>query len=142
MSPLTFVMSTTTRKSLRHPATLFLGNLFWRPSCLSPSVTRTPHLWVTSSFLSLNSKHDFYYVYSGANTAQTFSIALTIATHNSLKHLAAIIPSQLNNYFLLSFLHTRLAAEGYPLFWLPLKLLQNLTASSLFSFISNNIAKR
>ena len=33
---------------------------------------------------------------------QTFSIALTVATHISLRHLAAIIPSQLN-YFLPSY---------------------------------------
>ena len=52
----------------------------------------------------LNSKHDFCYIYSNAYPAQTFNIALTVATHISLRHLAAIIPSQLNNYFLPSFL--------------------------------------
>ena len=89
--------------SLRHPATSFLGNIFWRPSCPSPTATRTTHLWVTTSFLSLNSKHDFYYVYSDAFFAQTFSIALTAATHIPFRHLAAIIPSQLNNYPLPSY---------------------------------------
>ena len=88
---------------LRHPATSFLGNLFWRPSCLSPTVTRTTHLWVTTSFLSLNNKHDFCYVYSDALPSQTFSIALTVAMHIPLSHLPAIIPSQLHNYFLPSY---------------------------------------
>ena len=57
-----------------------------------------------TSFLSLNSKHDFCYVYSDAYSAQTFSIALAVATHNPLSYLAVIIPSQLNNYFFPSFL--------------------------------------
>ena len=38
--------------------------------------------------------------YSDVYSAQTFSIALTVATHIPLRHLAAIIPSWLNNYFL------------------------------------------
>ena len=79
-------------------------------SCLSPTATRTTHLWVTTSFLSLNSKHNFCYVYSGAYSAQTFSIALPVVTHIPAWHLAAIIPSQLNYFFLPSFLPTRLAA--------------------------------
>ena len=53
---------------LRHPATSFLGNIIWRLSCLSPTATRITHLWVTS-FLSLNRKHDFCYVYSDAYSA-------------------------------------------------------------------------
>ena len=59
--------------SLRHPATSFLGNIIGRLSCLSPTATKTTHLWVLTSFLSLNSKHDFCYVYSDAHSAQTFS---------------------------------------------------------------------
>ena len=58
MSPLTFAMSTATRNSLRHPATSFMDNIIWRLSCHSPTTTRTTHLWVTTSFLSLNSKHN------------------------------------------------------------------------------------
>ena len=42
-------------------------------------------------------------VYSDAYSAQIFSIALTVATHIALRHLAAIILSQLNNYFLPSY---------------------------------------
>ena len=34
----------------------------------------------------------------------TFNNTLTVATHISLRHLAAKIPSQLHNYFLLSYL--------------------------------------
>ena len=62
---------------LWHPATSFLGNPFWRLSCLSPTATRTTHLWLTTSFPSLNSRRDFCYVYSDAHSAQPFSIALT-----------------------------------------------------------------
>ena len=89
---------------LRHPATSFLGNIFWRLSCLSPTTTRTTHLWVTTSFLSLTSKHDFCYTYGNTYSTQTFNNALTLAMHIPLRYLAAIIPSQLNNYFLPSFL--------------------------------------
>ena len=53
ISPLTFAMSTATCKSLRHSATSFLDNIFWRPSSLSPTATRTTHLGLTTSFLSL-----------------------------------------------------------------------------------------
>ena len=38
------------------------------------------------------------------NSAQTFNNALTVVTHIPLRHLAAKIPSQLDNYFLPSFL--------------------------------------
>ena len=48
---------------LRHPATSSLGSIFWRLSCFSPTTTRTTHSWVTISFLSLNSKHNFCYTY-------------------------------------------------------------------------------
>ena len=48
---------------LRHPATSSLGNIFWRHSHLSTKQTRTIHSWVTTSFLSLTSKHDFCYTY-------------------------------------------------------------------------------
>ena len=44
--------------TFRHPATSFLGNIISRLSCHSPTTTRTTHLWVTTSFLSLNSKHN------------------------------------------------------------------------------------
>ena len=104
MSPLTFAMSTAKRNVLRHPDTSFLGNIIWRLSCPSPTATRTTHLWETTSFLSLNSKHDLSYVYCDAYSAQTFSIALTVATHILLRHLAVIIAYQFHNYFLPSFL--------------------------------------
>ena len=83
---------------LRHSWATFSGDLH-----ASPTATTTTHLWVTTSFLSINSKQDFCYVYSDAYSAQTFSIALTVVTHISLWHLAAIVPFQLNNYFLPSY---------------------------------------
>ena len=108
--------------SLRHPATSFLGNIFWRRSWLSPTAT---HFWATTSFLSLNSKHDFCYVYSDAHFAQAFN---------------AIIPSQLNKYFLPSFLrdmqHKGSLYSGY--YSTFLKTLRYLRS---FPFISHNIAR-
>ena len=47
--------------TLRHPATSSLGNIFWRHSRFSPTTTRTTHSWVTTSFLSLTSKHGLCY---------------------------------------------------------------------------------
>ena len=88
---------------LRHPATSILSVIFWRLSCLSLTTSRTTHLWVTTSFLSLTSKHDFCYIYGNTYSVQTFNNALTVATHISLRYLTAIIPSQLHNYFLPSF---------------------------------------
>ena len=71
ISTLTLAMSTATRNLIRHPATSSLGNIFWRHSCFSPTTTRTTQSWVTTSFLSLTSKHDLCYTY---------------ADHISLKH--------------------------------------------------------
>ena len=79
--------------SLRHPATSFLGNLFWRLSSLSPTATTTTHLWVTTSFLSLNSKHDFCYVYRGAYSAQTSSYLIPGQTF-----LETFIPLSYSNH--------------------------------------------
>ena len=49
--------------SLRHPATSSLSNIFWRHSRFSSQTTRTTHSWVTTSFLSLTSKHGLCYTY-------------------------------------------------------------------------------
>ena len=48
---------------LKHPATSSLGNIFWRHSHFSPQTTRTTHSWMTTTFLSLTSKHNFCYTY-------------------------------------------------------------------------------
>ena len=103
MPPLTFAMSTATRNHAQTSSYHIPGQPLWRLSCLSPTVTRTTHLWTTTSFLSFTSKHDFCYIYGDAYFAQTFNNALTVATHISLRHLAAAIPSQLNRYFLPSY---------------------------------------
>ena len=88
---------------LRHPATSSLGNIFWRHSHFSPQTTRTTHSLTTTTFLSLTSKHDF------ATPMATISLShiqqcLNLATHISLRQIAAKIPSQLHNDFLPSFL--------------------------------------
>ena len=54
---------TGTPSFLRYPATSSLGNIFRRHSCFSLTTTRTTHSWVTTSFLSLTSKHDLCYTY-------------------------------------------------------------------------------
>ena len=61
MSPLTFAMSTATHNSAQTSSYFIPKQPFLETS---PKATRTTHLWVTTSFLSLNSKHDFGYVYS------------------------------------------------------------------------------
>ena len=46
----------------------------------------------------LNQQTRFCYTYGDAYSAQPFNNALTVATHIPLRHLAAKIPSQFNNY--------------------------------------------
>ena len=55
-----------------------------------------PHIygWANPTFATPMETH---------TSAQTFNSALTLATHISLRHLAARIPSQLHNYFLPSY---------------------------------------
>ena len=112
-------------------------------SCLSPTTTRTTHFWVTTSFLSLNSKHGFCYIYSDAYSAHTFRIALTVATHIPLRHLATIIPSQLNNYLLPSFLPSyETCSIKVPFILTAIKLSwKPYGIFVLLSFISHNIAR-
>ena len=62
-SPPKLAMSTATQKfrsdiQLLHPWATFLETL-----TLLPQTTRTTHSWVTTTFLSLTSKHDFCYTY-------------------------------------------------------------------------------
>ena len=48
----------------------------------------------------LNLQTQLLLPYGDAYSAQTFNYALTVAMHNTLRSLAAKIPSQLNSYFL------------------------------------------
>ena len=131
--------------SLRHPATSFLKNLFWRPSCLSPTATKITHLWVTTSFLSLNSKHDFCYIYSEAYPAQTtshFNSAYLFWRLLFLTPKSTGLPTTGNTpnacstlLYLFSF-SLRWPAQKLALNSSFIKLLiKNLTTSSFFSFI-------
>ena len=86
---------------LGHPVTSSLGNIFWRHSHFSPQTTRTSHPWATTSFLSLTSKQDFCYTTISHSHIQQ---CLNLATHISLRQIAAKIPSQLYDNFLPSFL--------------------------------------
>ena len=60
MSPLTFAMSTATRKFAQTFSYFIPGQpFFWRLSCLSPATTRTTHLELTTSLHVFNQQHDF-----------------------------------------------------------------------------------
>ena len=61
-SPPALVMSTAMQNSAQTPS-YFIPVQHFPETCFSPQTTRTTHPWVTTSFLSLTSKHDFCYTY-------------------------------------------------------------------------------
>ena len=66
MSPPTFAMCTATRDNAQTSSYFIPGQPFLETFMPLSYTTRATHLLVTTSFLSLNSKHDFCYVYSKA----------------------------------------------------------------------------
>ena len=62
-SPSTLARSKATQNSAQTSSHFILGNIFWGHSHFSPQTTKTTHPWVTTTFLSLTSKHDFCYTY-------------------------------------------------------------------------------
>ena len=110
MLPLTFAMSIATCNSAQTSSYLIPGQHFLE-TFMPLSYNNQDHTFMGDYLiLVLYQKTRFCYTYGDAYSAQTFNNALTIAMHIPLRHLAAKIPSQLNNYFLPSFLPTRLAA--------------------------------
>ena len=69
-----FTMFTATRNFAQTSSNLIPGQPSLETFMPPPTATKNTHLWVTTSFLSLNSKHDFCYVYGDAYSAQTFGI--------------------------------------------------------------------
>ena len=59
MSPLTFAMSTVTRNYAQTSSYSIPRQPFLETFMPLSYTSRTTHLWVTTSFLFLNSKHDF-----------------------------------------------------------------------------------
>ena len=59
MLPLTFAMSTATRKYAQTFSYFIPEQTFLKTFMPSPTATRNTHLWVTTSLLPLNSKHTF-----------------------------------------------------------------------------------
>ena len=59
-SPPTLAMSTAMQNSAQ-TSSYFIPGQHFLETCFSPTTTRTTHSWVTTSFLSLTSKHDLCY---------------------------------------------------------------------------------
>ena len=62
-SPPTLAMSTATQNSAQTSSYFIPGQHFLETFMLLSQTTRTTHLWVNTSFLSLTSKHDLCYTY-------------------------------------------------------------------------------
>ena len=88
MSLLTFAMSTATRKSLRHPAISFLGNIFWE-TFMPLSYNNQDHTFMGDYIIPVPQPANMNFAASmgDAYLAQTFDNALTVATHIPLRHL-------------------------------------------------------
>ena len=62
ISPLTLVISTA-KRNFAQTSSYFIPGQHFLETCFSSQTTRTTHSWVTTSFLSLTSKHDLCYTY-------------------------------------------------------------------------------
>ena len=88
------------------------GQHFLETFTLLPETTRTTNPWVTTSFLSSNSKHDFCYTMANIFPSH-IQQCLNLTMQLSLRHLAAkcFLNSITTSFsFRTSFLPTRLAA--------------------------------
>ena len=73
MSPLTFAMSTATGNLAQTSSYLIPGQHFLETFMLLSYNNQDHTFMVTTSFLSLTSKHDFCYTYGDAYSAQIFN---------------------------------------------------------------------
>ena len=105
MSPLTFAMSTATRNSAQTSSYLIPGQHYLE-TFMPLSYSNQDYTFMGDYIIPvLKQQTRLFATYTATHdSTQTFNNASTVATHISLRHLAAIIPSQLNNYFLPSFL--------------------------------------
>ena len=86
-------------KSTPTPCYFISGQHFLETFTLFPEATRTTNSWVTSTFLSSNSKHDFCYTMANISPSH-IQQCLNLTMHFSLRHLAAKMLSQLYNNFI------------------------------------------
>ena len=105
MLPLTFAMSTATRNNFAQTSSYLIPGQPFLETFMPLSYSNQDHTFMGDYIIPvLKQQTRLLLCLYRRISAQTFSIALTVATHILLRHLAAIIPSQLNNYFLPPFL--------------------------------------
>ena len=96
-------MSTTTRNSAQTPSYLIPGQHYLE-TFMPLSNSNQDHTFMGDYIIPiLKQQTRLLLCLLRRIFPQTFSIALTVTMHILLRHLAAIIPSQFNNYFLPSY---------------------------------------
>ena len=91
-------MSTAMQYSAPTPSYFFTGQHFLETFTLIPRNNQNHKLTVTSTFLSLNSKHDFCYTMANISPLH-IQQCLNLTMHFSLRHLAAKMLSPLSHNF-------------------------------------------
>ena len=87
-------MSTAMQNSAPTSSCFISGQHFPETLTLLPETTRTTKSWVTTTFRSSTSKHDFCYIYGDISHSHIKPCP------SSLRHLAAKMLSQLYNNFI------------------------------------------
>ena len=129
-------MSTAMQNIAPTPSYFISGQHFLETFTLLPETTRTTNPWVTTSFLSSNSKHDFCYTMANISPSH-IQQCLNLTMHFSLRHLAAKMFSRLYNNFISFPYYETCSINVNPLFHAAIKNHhKNLTASSYFSLSS------
>ena len=104
MSHLTFAMSTVTRNFTQTSSFLISGQHYLE-TFMPLSNSNQDHTFMGDYIIPvLKQQTRLLLRLQRRIFTRTFSISLTVDTHIPHRHLAAMIPSQLNNYFLPSFL--------------------------------------
>ena len=129
-------MSTAMQNFTPTPSYFISVQHFLETFTLLSETTRTTNPWVTTSFLSSNSKHDFCYTMTNISPSH-IQQCLNLTMHFSLRHLATKMLSQFYNnfvsfpYFFPSY--ETCSINVNPLFYAAIKNHhKNLTASSYF----------
>ena len=91
-------MSTAMQNYAPTPSYFISGQHFLETFTLLPETTRTTNSRRLQTFLSSNSKHDFYYTMANISPSTHSTMHLTM--HFSLRHLAAKMLSQLYYNFI------------------------------------------
>ena len=103
ISPLTLAMSTTQHNSAQ-TCSYFIPERYFLETLMLLSYNNQDHTFMGDYIIPVLNQQTrpLQHIWRPYLT-QTFNNALTVATHISVKHLAAKIPSQLHNYFLPSY---------------------------------------